>query len=74
MWSPYQRSTWYKPKNDLDKRRLCANCRLADHHVADCTSYKQGMKSLEYTPDEDAMNQLDELEFYSGFLFKIGAL
>ena len=34
-----QRSSWYKPRDDMDKRRSCANCRSADHHVADCTTY-----------------------------------
>ena len=41
-----QRSSWYKPRDDMDKRRSCANCGSADHHVADCTTYKQGMKGL----------------------------
>ena len=29
-----QKSMWYKPKNDVDQRRSCANCRSADHHLA----------------------------------------
>ena len=37
----------------MDKRRSCANCGSADHHVADCTTYKQGMKSLGYATDEE---------------------
>ena len=37
-----QRSSWYKPRDDMDKRRSCANCGSADHHVADCTTYLQG--------------------------------
>ena len=41
-----QRSSWYKPRDDMDKRRSSANCGSADHHVGDCTTYKQGMKSL----------------------------
>ena len=51
--SPPQRSSWYKPRDDMDKRRSCANCGSADHHVADCRTYKQGMKSLGYAPDEE---------------------
>ena len=47
-----QRSSWYKPRDDMDKRRSCANCGSADHHVADCTTYKQGMKSLGCATDE----------------------
>ena len=68
-----QRSSWYKPKDDMDKRRSCANCGSADHHVADCTAYKQGMKSLGYAPDEEDMSQMEEHEFYSGLIIKIGA-
>ena len=52
-----QRSSWYKPRDDMDKRRSCANCGSADHHVADCTTYKQGMKRLGYAPDEEDMSQ-----------------
>ena len=68
-----QRSSWYKPKDDIYKRRSCANCGSADHHVADCTTYKQGMKSLGYAPDEEDMSQTEKHEFYSGLIIKIGA-
>ena len=68
-----QRSLWYKPRDDMDKRRSCANCGSADHHVADCTTNKQGMKSLGYAPDEEDMSQMEEHEFYSGLIIKIGA-
>ena len=70
--SQTQRSPWYKPRDDMDKRRSCANCGSADHHVADCTTYKQGMKSLGYAPDEEDMSQMEEHEFYSGLIIKIG--
>ena len=68
-----QRSTWYKPRDDMDKRRSCAKCGSADHLVADCTTYKQGMKSLVYAPNEKDMSQMEEHEFYSGLIIKIGA-
>ena len=70
--SQQQRSSWYKPRDDLDKRR-CANCGSADYHVVDCTTYKQGMKSLGYAPEEEDMSQTEEHEFYSGLIIKIGA-
>ena len=69
----HQRSSWYKPRDDMDKRRSCANCGSADHHVADCTTYKQGMKSLGYAPDEEDMSQMEEHEYYNGLIIKIGA-
>ena len=68
-----QRSSWYKPSDDMVKRRPCANCGSADHHVAVCTTYKQGMKSLGYAPDEEDMSQTEEHQFYSGLIIKIGA-
>ena len=43
-----------------------------DHHVADCTTYKQGMKNLGYADGED-MSQTEEHEFYSGLIIKVGA-
>ena len=54
-----QRSSWYKSRDDMDKSRSCANCGSADHHVADCTTYEQGMKSLGYAPDEEDMSQME---------------
>ena len=57
----------------MDKQRSCANFGSVDHHVADCTAYKQGMKSLGYTPDEEDMSQMEERNFYSGLIIKIGA-
>ena len=68
-----QRSSWYKPRDGMYKRRSCAKCGSADHHVADCTTYKQGMKSLGYAPDEEDMSQTEEHEVYSGLIIKIGA-
>ena len=35
--------------------------------MADCTTYKQGMKSLGYAPDEEDMSQMEEHEFYSDY-------
>ena len=32
-----------------------------------------GMKSLGYAPDEENMSQMEEHEFYSGLIIKIGA-
>ena len=41
--------------------------------MADCTTYKQGMKILEYAPDEEDMSQTEKHEFYSDSIIKIGA-
>ena len=58
--SQLQRSSWYKPRDDMDKRTPCASCGSTDHHVADCTTFNQGMKSLGYAPDEEDMSQTEE--------------
>ena len=34
--------------------------------MADCTTYKQGMKSLGYAPDEEDMSQMEEHEKANG--------
>ena len=57
----------------MDKRRSCANCGSADHHVVDCTTYKQGIKSLGLAPDEEDMSQTEEHEICSDLIIKIGA-
>ena len=41
--------------------------------MADCTTYKQDMKSLGYASDEEHMSQMEEHEYYSGLIIKIGA-
>ena len=69
-----QKPTWYKPRDDMDKRRSCANCGSADHHVADGLTYRQGMISLGYAPDEEHMSQTEEHEFYSSLIIKIQSL
>ena len=38
-------SSWYKPRDDMDKRRSCAKCGSMDHHVSACSAYKQNMKA-----------------------------
>ena len=57
----------------MNKRISCANCGSADHHVADCTTYKQGMKKLGYAPEEEDMSQTEQHEFYSGLIINISA-
>ena len=35
-----QGNNWYKSRDDMDKRRSCANCSSTDHHVSACPTYK----------------------------------
>ena len=58
----------------MDKRRSCANCGSAYHHVADCTTCKQGMKSLDMEEgEEEDMSQTEEHVSCSGLIIEIGA-
>ena len=41
--------------------------------MADCTTYKQGMKKLGYAPEEEDMSQTEQHEFYSGLIINISA-
>ena len=34
-----QGNNWYKPRDDMDKRRSCANCSSTDHRVSACPTY-----------------------------------
>ena len=45
-------SSWYKPRDDMDKRRSCANFGSMDHHVSACSAYKQNMKAIGYFLDD----------------------
>ena len=50
-----QGNNWYKQRDDMDKRRSCANCSSTDHHVSASPTYKQGMKAICFSlEDEDA--------------------
>ena len=59
-------SSWYKPRDDRDKRRSCANCGSMDHHVSAFSTYKQNMKAINYFLDED------HEEYVRGLIMKYG--
>ena len=67
-----QRLSWYKPRADMDKR---SHAQIVDQRIisSSCggllTTYKQGRKSL----GEEDMSQMEEHEYYSGLIIKIGA-
>ena len=65
-------SSWYKPRDDMDKRRSCANCGSMDHHVSACSAYKQNMKAIGYfLEDADATDE-DHEEYVRGLIMKNG--
>ena len=67
-----QGNNWYKPEDDMENRRSCANCSSTDHHVSACPTYKQGMKAIGLSlEDEDASN-VDHEDFMRGVIAKFG--
>ena len=65
-------SSWYRPRDDRDKRRSCANCGSIDHHVSAYSTYKQNMKAIDYFLDDvDATNE-DHEEYLRGRIMKYG--
>ena len=65
-------SSWYRPRDDMDKRRSCANCSSMGHHVSACSAYKQNMKAIGYFLDDvDAIDE-DHEEYVRGLIMKYG--
>ena len=54
-----QGNNWYKPRDDMDKRRSCANCSSTDHHVSACPTYKQGMKAIGFSLEDEDSSEVD---------------
>ena len=67
-----QGNNWYKPRDDMDKRRSCANCGSTDHHVSACPAYKQGMKALGFSLEHEDASELDHEDFMRGVIAKFG--
>ena len=65
-------SSWYKPRDDMDKRMSCANCGSMDHHVPACSAYKQMMKALGYFLDDVDATDEDHEEYVRGLIMKYG--
>ena len=58
-----QGNNWYKPRDDMDKRRSCANCSSTDHHVSACPNYKQGMKAIGFSLEDEDASEVDHEDF-----------
>ena len=67
-----QGNNWYKPRNDMDKRRSCANCSSTDHHVSACPAYKQGMTAIGFSLEDEDASELDHEDFMRGLIAKFG--
>ena len=45
-------SSWYRTRDEMDKKRSCASCGSMDHHFLACSTYKQNMKMIGYFLDD----------------------
>ena len=67
-----QGNNWYKPREDKDKRRSCANCSSTDHQVSACPTYKQGMKAMGFSLEDEDASEVDHEDFIRGVIAKLG--
>ena len=65
-------SSWYKPRDYMDKRRSCASCGSMDNHVSACSAYKQNMKVIGYLLDDVDASDEDHEEYVRGLIMKYG--
>ena len=56
----------------MDKRRSCANCSSTDHHVSACPTYKQGMKAIGFSLEDEDTSEIDHEDFMRGLIAKFG--
>ena len=68
----HQGNNWYKPRDGMDKRRSCANCSSTDHHVSACPTYKQGMKTIGFSLEDEDASELDHEDIMRGIIAKFG--
>ena len=67
-----QGNNWYKPRDDMDKRRSCANCSSTDHYVSACPTYKQGMKAKGFSLEDEDASEVDHEDFMRRVIAKFG--
>ena len=56
----------------MDKRRSCANCSSPDHHVSACPAYKQGMKAIGLSLEDEDASKVGHEDFMRGVIAKFG--
>ena len=66
-----QGNNWYQPRDDMDKRRSCANCSSTDPHVSACPTYKQGMKAIGLSLNDEDASEVDHEDFMRGVIAKL---
>ena len=61
-----------RPRDDMDKRRSCANCGSVDHLVSAFSTYKQNMKAIGYFLDDVDATHEDHEEYVRGLMMRNG--
>ena len=56
----------------MDKSSSCANCSSTDHHVSACPTYKQGMKAIGFSLEDEDASEVDHEDFMRGVIAKFG--
>ena len=56
----------------MDKRRSCANCSSTDYLVSAFPTYKQGMKAIGFSLEDEDASELDHEDFMRGVIAKFG--
>ena len=67
-----QGNNWYKPRDDMDKRRSCANCSSTDDLVSACPTYKQDMKAIDFRFENEDASEVNYEAFLMGVIAKFG--
>ena len=65
-------SSWYRPRDDMDKRRSCANCGSMGHHVFACSAHKQNMKAIGNCLDDVDATDEDQEVFVRVLIMRYG--
>ena len=56
----------------MEKRRSHANSSSTDHHVSACPTYKQGMKAIGLSLEDEDASDVDHEDFMRGVIAKFG--
>ena len=56
----------------MDKRRPCANCSSTDHHVSACPIFKQGMKTIGFSLEDEDASEVDHENSMRGVIASFG--
>ena len=67
-----QGNNWYKLRDDMDKRRSCANCSSTDHHVSACPTYEKCMKAISFSLEDEDASEVNHEDFKRGVIAKFG--